>query len=98
MEGTLVGALLRLFGRYPDPLGTVRADGIPWRVKRAPRRIIAIGDLHGDVVALASILLDRGLIDKTGDWIGSDAHLVLAGDLIGGHKHARLLVDLVMLT
>jgi hypothetical protein len=88
--------LLRLAGRYPDPLATVRADGVPWSVPRAPQRVVAVGDVHGDVVALASILLERGLIDRDGDWLGGSAHLVLAGDLIGGHRDARLLVDLVI--
>ena len=81
--------------KTPQKLLTLKPDGIPWNMKPVPPRIIAVGDVHGDVVGLCCILLDRGLIDKKGRWAGINAHLVLNGDLVGGHN-ARLLLQFVM--
>lgn len=55
-----------------------------------------MGDLHGDLGSLLTILEDRGLIDRNGAWRGERTHLVLLGDLVGGHKDSRLLIDFVM--
>ena len=82
------------FGRRE--LVTVAADEIPWDIRPVCERVVAVGDVHGDMVALASILLERGLIDSEGRWIGGDAHLVLIGDLIGGAGESRLLVEFVL--
>ena len=81
--------------KKPQKLLTLKPDGIPWNMKPVPPRIIAVGDVHGDVVGLACILLDRELIDKKGRWTGMDAHLVLNGDLVGG-RNARLLLQFIM--
>ena len=43
---------------------TVRSDGIPWKIIPGPDRVVAIGDLHGNLDALARILEDRELIDS----------------------------------
>lgn len=80
--------------RYSE-LRTCPRDGIAWVVEPAPERLVALGDLHGDLEALGSILYDRSLIDKTGAWIGGAAHLVLNGDLVGGDD-TRLLIELVI--
>ncbi|MBN1410637.1 MAG: metallophosphoesterase [Spirochaetales bacterium] len=77
--------------RYP----TCRADKIKWDIKPVPKRIVAIGDIHGDIEALGSILYDRKLINKKGEWTGARTHLVLTGDLIGGHN-TRLVIQFVM--
>ena len=39
-------------------------------------RIIAIGDVHGDLEALRSCLKIASLIDDTGIWVGGATHLV----------------------
>jgi hypothetical protein len=66
-----------------------------WDVRPAPRRVVAIGDLHGDLRAFAAIARACGLLDQGGSWIGGDAHLVLMGDLVGG-ADSRLLLNAVM--
>jgi hypothetical protein len=76
-------------------LRTRRPDNIPWNVKPVPSRVVAVGDVHGDIEGLACILLDRGLVDKDGRWAGGNTHLVLNGDLVGG-KYARLLLQFIM--
>jgi len=55
-------------------------------------RIIAVGDVHGDVDALASILKETGIVDETRHWCGGDATLVQVGDLLDrGLKDADVL-------
>ena len=48
----------------------------------AVRRIIVIGDIHGDWNALKSALIAAGVTNKHNDWIGADTHIVQVGDLI----------------
>lgn len=69
-------------------------DGVPWEFP-LPRKIVAIGDVQGDLKALAAICRESGLLDEEGAWIGKDAHLVLVGDVVteGG---SPLLVDFIM--
>jgi len=56
---------------------------------RPDRRIVAIGDVHGELRALLCILISAGLIHPmTGDWIGGPARLILIGDIINrGFRH-----------
>jgi hypothetical protein len=54
-----------------------------------------VGDVHGDIVGLSCILIDRKIIDKKGRWIGNNTHLVLNGDLVGG-RNARLLLQFIL--
>ena len=39
-------------------------------------RIIAIGDVHGDILALKSCLKIAGLLDSDDNWAGGKTHLV----------------------
>ena len=53
-----------------------------WRFP-APRRLVAIGDIHGTVRALRSALRIAGLLHPSRDeWVGGDAVLVQTGDLL----------------
>lgn len=47
-------------------------------------RIIAIGDLHGDFGVLRRCLEIAKVIDRRGDWIGGDTHVVQVGDILDG--------------
>ena len=66
-----------------------------WDVRPVPARVVAVGDLHGDVRGLGAIARACALLDRGGSWIGGDAHLVLMGDLVGG-TDSRLLLNAVM--
>jgi hypothetical protein len=66
-----------------------------WEIRPAPRRVVAVGDLHGDLRAFGAIARECGLVDARGSWSGGDAHLVLMGDLMGG-AHSRLLINALM--
>jgi hypothetical protein len=89
------GIFSRVFHNEAKDLMTLKSDGIPWNIKPVPTRIVAVGDVHGDIAGLACILKDRALVDKKGHWSGGDAHLVLNGDLVGG-RNARLLLQFVL--
>ena len=66
-----------------------------WDVRPVPRRVVAVGDLHGDLRAFGAIGRACGVLDEGGSWIGGDTHLVLMGDLVGGAQ-SRLLLNAVM--
>lgn len=76
-------------------ISSLGADGIPWSIETVPERVVAIGDVHGDIVGLASILYELGLIGKSGSWEGGGTHVVLNGDLVGG-RNARLLLSMIL--
>ena len=46
------------------------------------KRIIAIGDIHGDFDALLKALYVGKVIDIKGKWIGEETHVVQVGDLL----------------
>ena len=71
------------------------ADGPDWEVRPEPRRVVSIGDLHGDLRGFGAIGRACGLLDERGGWRGGLTHLVLMGDLVGG-EHSRLLLNAVM--
>lgn len=55
------------------------------------KRIIAIGDLHGDYAATITALKKARLIDDKHNWIGSDTYVVQLGDQVdrGGRENDR---------
>ena len=63
-----------------------------------PGRIVAIGDLHGDLSAARAALRLAGAIDSADSWIGGDLVLVQTGDILdrGDEEEAifRLFEDL----
>lgn len=56
-------------------------DSVPSKFK-AKKRIIAIGDIHGDFSALLHSLYIAKIIDLSGNWIGFDTIVIQMGDLI----------------
>lgn len=55
-----------------------------------PKRIVAIGDIHGDFEALINILYDSQVIDKNGKWIANDTFLVQTGDIFDKYRNIPL--------
>lgn len=92
MNGSLASFFESLFGRKPGSRREPDGES-DWDVTPLPARVVAIGDLHGDVRALGAILVQCGLIDGDAGWSGGEAHLVLMGDLLGGSDGSRLLLD-----
>jgi hypothetical protein len=60
------------------------------------RRIVAMGDIHGDYPRLIELLRTAGLVDVRNAWIGGDTYLVLNGDFVDRGGHSRQVLDLLM--
>ena len=60
------------------------------------RRIVAIGDVHGDYQRLLELLRTAALVDAKNAWIGGDTHLVLTGDFVDRGDHSAQVLDLLM--
>ena len=62
----------------------------------AAGRIVAIGDVHGNLDGLVAILQKANLIDQTRHWTGDSATLVQTGDLLDRGPRSRDVLDLMM--
>jgi hypothetical protein len=62
------------------PAGCTLAP-MPLRVPM-PKRVVAIGDVHGDLSALRAALRAAGAIDAQDHWAGGDMTLVQTGDVL----------------
>ncbi|ORX80241.1 Metallo-dependent phosphatase [Anaeromyces robustus] len=60
------------------------------------KRIVAVGDIHGDYDRLVSILRHAKLIDRKNNWIGTDSILVQIGDLTDRGFDFKEVIDLLM--
>ena len=45
-------------------------------------RVVAIGDIHGEIDGVERILREAGLMDSENNWIGGDTTLVQTGDIV----------------
>lgn len=61
-----------------------------------PRRIVAIGDVHGADVNFSAMLVRAGLIDEGKRWIGGRSILVQTGDMTDRGAGMRNALDLLM--
>lgn len=55
---------------------------LPPAVMDAPARLVAIGDVHGDLTALRDALRLAGAIDENDAWSGGELWVVQTGDLL----------------
>jgi len=56
------------------------------------KRLVAIGDLHGDLAATKRALVLAGAIDEQGAWVGKDLVIVQTGDQLDrGNDEAEIL-------
>src|SRR5215475_1505742 len=70
--------------------------GVAASVAAAAPRIVAVGDVHGDLPAFKAILAQAGLVDDAGAWTGGDAVFVQVGDLIDRGPAMRAALDYAM--
>ena len=61
-----------------------------------PRRVVAIGDIHGALPEFKSILQSAGLADASGQWTGGQTTFVQTGDMMDRGKDVRAVIDLLM--
>ncbi|MCP4200791.1 MAG: hypothetical protein GY769_02505 [bacterium] len=71
------------------------APGVLRAAEKPPRRIVAVGDVHGAPGAFLKVLRAAGIVDDTGDWIGGNAILVQTGDLTDRGSEVRAVLDLM---
>ncbi|MCP4674621.1 MAG: hypothetical protein GY854_03725 [Deltaproteobacteria bacterium] len=57
-------------------------------------RVIAIGDLHGDLDAAVRALRTGGVIDENNDWIGKETVVVQIGDILDRRDDERAIIDM----
>jgi hypothetical protein len=60
------------------------------------QRIVAVGDVHGDLPDFVAILQKTGLINESRQWTGGDAMLVQLGDVVDRGPKSRESLDLLM--
>lgn len=76
-----------------------KEDEIPWKFERKGR-LIVIGDIHGDVDALLSILTHASLIEERGNeiiWIGGkDVQIVFMGDIVAKGSNSAHVLNLLI--
>ncbi len=65
-------------------------------VAQAAARIVAIGDIHGEIDGLKTILRVAGLTDATGRWSGGRTQLIQTGDYTDRGAGTRAVLDLLM--
>jgi hypothetical protein len=61
------------------------------KIAELPKKIIAIGDVHGDFGHLFTILNRLNIIDQNNNWIGGDTIIVQTGDVLddGGRGYDK---------
>ena len=60
------------------------------------KKIVAVGDVHGDYGQFVALLRSAGLIDEDDHWIGGETHLVQTGDVPDRGPDTRKIMDLLM--
>ncbi|MBK9033714.1 MAG: metallophosphoesterase [Myxococcales bacterium] len=71
------------------------ACGLPalaWRHPAVPR-VVAIGDVHGDLAAIAAVLEAAGVVDRAGAWIGGATWVVQTGDVLDRGDDEQAILD-----
>lgn len=63
---------------------------------QAAARIVAIGDIHGEIVGFKAILKAAGLADANGRWSGGRAQLIQTGDYTDRGEGTRAVLDVLM--
>ena len=63
---------------------------------QAPDRVVAVGDLHGDLDNAIAALALTGAVDARGAWIGGKTTLVQTGDTTDRGPESGAVIDLMM--
>ncbi|MBX3159836.1 MAG: metallophosphoesterase [Deltaproteobacteria bacterium] len=77
-----------------QPASSCKLDPLPLR-RPAPKRLVAIGDLHGDLAAARAALRTAGAIDASDRWIGGDLVVVQTGDVLDRGGDEQAIMDLL---
>jgi hypothetical protein len=86
-----IGSVVSNINKYiSDDMKCLTNKSIYRDVSEMPKRIVALGDIHGDFEALLNILYDSQVIDKSGNWIAKDTFLVQTGDIFDKYRNMKL--------
>lgn len=64
----------------------------PWRFP-AVARVIAVGDVHGDLGAVQAVLRAAGVVDAAGAWTGGATWVVQTGDVLDRGDDEQAILD-----
>jgi hypothetical protein len=90
----LVFSLIYCARRAPVEAPVAEPLDLPTRYPQA-RRIVAIGDLHGDLSATRNALLLAGVIDENDLWVGGTTVVVQTGDQLDRGDDELEILDLL---
>lgn len=75
-------AFTSLQAYLPFPDGPEKSQASPYVTPEFSRRIVAVGDLHGDLPNALKVLQLANVIDTDGNWSGEVDFFVQTGDII----------------
>lgn len=78
----------------PAPITQVQTAHESYK-HHAPGRVVAVGDLHGDLAVTRRVLQSAGASDSADHWRGGTLTLVLTGDTIDRGDDDRAVLDLL---
>ena len=78
----------------PPPTAAPGAKGKLAGARAAPERVVAIGDLHGDIDAVRRAFRLAGAVDDKDAWVGGKLVVVQTGDLVDRGDDDRAILDL----
>jgi len=71
----------------------LHSAGRPATYLRAVKRVIAVGDIHGDFSVFIDVLRGAKLVNKQGKWIGGKSVLVQVGDQLDRGDDDKKILD-----
>ena len=77
-------------------LGAAAPAGAQQDTWTGVRRIVAVGDVHGDHDQFLKVLRAAGVVDKAANWAAGKTHLVQVGDVLDRGPDSRKAMDLLM--
>lgn len=90
VRSTFVFHTLAIDKRKLDASYYFTYDNLQWDGK-----IIAVGDLHGDIESLRAILTHANLIDEQDNWVAHNVLLIQVGDVLNKGIYGPIIYDLL---
>lgn len=77
------------------PANACSLAAIPTKLPLTAKRVVAIGDLHGDLAGTRSALVAAGAIDDKDRWIGGELVIVQTGDILDRGDDEPQIIELL---
>ena len=81
-------------GKPAAPVAGCQLAPLPLRLP-ATKRVVAIGDLHGDLAAMRAAFRAAGAVDDRDRWIARDLTIVQTGDVLDRGDEEQAMLDLL---